>query len=260
MVPEGEGLNPGRTGPWVWGSLILMSTLRETQVPGADGGSLLGASTPQIPGIDDVNLLQGVAATGTVRGAARTAGLTQSVATRRLTRLERMVGYRLVERDRFSLRLTGRGQVFLTASSRYLDTLKSTLRTLAAEPIPQQGGQFRNSTTGLTAEKARKLALVRAEGIGGKRGTLLEPDDLRVLRAIAECGSLNRAAPVLMITQPALTRRIRRLECRLGMVLLVRGHRGTQLTPSARKLLDVAGTAETEFLTSVADQPVLVGR
>lgn len=105
---------------------------------------------------------------------------------------------------------------------------------------------------------------MRATEIEDRRRTVLEPEDLRVLRAIAECGSLNRAAPILLITQPALTRRIRRLECRLGMVLLLRGHRGTQLTPSARKLLDVAGAAETEFMMSVnmdnSNRPVLVAR
>jgi DNA-binding transcriptional LysR family regulator len=243
--------------------------MRESQVPGADGGSLLGASTPHIPGSDDVNLLQGVATTGTVRGAAKSAGLTQSVATRRLTRLERLVGYRLVERGRFSLRLTDRGQVFLTAGRRYLDTLRITLRMLAVEPVERRGADGVDVAGTRGAEPRgveRSLGLVPTEAPSEhkRRSTGLEPEDLRVLRAVAEYGSLNRAAPVLLITQPALTRRIRRLECRLGMVLLLRGHRGTRLTPGAGKLLDIADVAETEFRGSVGPvrtgRPILVSR
>jgi DNA-binding transcriptional LysR family regulator len=89
----------------------------------------------------------------------------------------------------------------------------------------------------------------------------LEPEDLNLLRVISECGSLNRAAPVLLITQPALTRRIRRLERRLGLSLLLRGHRGTVLTTTARRLLEGAREAESAFVIALAaiserDQPV----
>jgi DNA-binding transcriptional LysR family regulator len=75
----------------------------------------------------------------------------------------------------------------------------------------------------------------------------LEPEDLHLLRVVGDCGSLNRAAPVLLITQPALTRRISRLERRLGLQLLLRGHRGTALTAAARRLLDGAAEAEAYF-------------
>ncbi|MET9266675.1 LysR family transcriptional regulator [Amycolatopsis sp. NPDC004079] len=80
----------------------------------------------------------------------------------------------------------------------------------------------------------------------------LAPDDLHLLRVVDECGSLNRAAPVLLITQPALTRRILRLERRLGLRLLLRGHRGTVLTATARRLLDGASEAETRFEAMLA--------
>lgn len=75
----------------------------------------------------------------------------------------------------------------------------------------------------------------------------LEPEDLYLLRVVGDCGSLNRAAPVLLITQPALTRRISRLERRLGLQLLLRGHRGTALTLAARRLLEGAAEAEAFF-------------
>jgi DNA-binding transcriptional LysR family regulator len=75
----------------------------------------------------------------------------------------------------------------------------------------------------------------------------LEPEDLHLLQVVSECGSLNRAAPLLLITQPALTRRIGRLECRLGMNLLERTHRGTALTAKAHRLLDGVREAETAY-------------
>jgi DNA-binding transcriptional LysR family regulator len=76
---------------------------------------------------------------------------------------------------------------------------------------------------------------------------VLEPEDLHLLRVVNECGSLNRAAPILLITQPALTRRIGRLERRLGLSLLQRGHRGTTLTATGRQLLEEMGEAESGF-------------
>jgi DNA-binding transcriptional LysR family regulator len=78
----------------------------------------------------------------------------------------------------------------------------------------------------------------------------LDPEDVTTLRVIGERGSLNRAAPALLISQPALTRRLVHLERRVGMKLLVRGPRGTALTPNARRLLDAVTAAEHDF-TSV---------
>ena len=72
----------------------------------------------------------------------------------------------------------------------------------------------------------------------GRSGTpRIGLDDLRVLRVVASAGSLNRAARVLLISQPALSRRIHRLERALGMRLFVRTHRGTTLAPAAHELL-----------------------
>jgi DNA-binding transcriptional LysR family regulator len=81
----------------------------------------------------------------------------------------------------------------------------------------------------------------------------LEPEDIYVLRVINECGSLNQAAPALLTSQPALTRRVGRLERRVGLALLVRGRRGTVLTPRARELLDGVRDAEVAFRSVVLD-------
>jgi len=75
----------------------------------------------------------------------------------------------------------------------------------------------------------------------------IELEDLHVLRVVATCGSLNRAAPILMITQPALSRRIQRLETRLGTALFLRSYRGTRLGPAAHQLLAAIADAETAF-------------
>jgi DNA-binding transcriptional LysR family regulator len=79
----------------------------------------------------------------------------------------------------------------------------------------------------------------------------LDPEDVTILRVIDERGSLNRAAPALLISQPALTRRLVHLERRVGMKLLVRGHRGTALTPDARRLLDAVTAAEHDFTSAM---------
>lgn len=55
-------------------------------------------------------------------------------------------------------------------------------------------------------------------------------EDLRALVAVAEAGSLAKAATRLHITQPAVTRRIQRLESDLGAQLLDRDSKPARLT------------------------------
>ena len=72
-----------------------------------------------------------------------------------------------------------------------------------------------------------------------------ELQDIRSFVKIAELGSFHEAAEVLHISQPALTRRIKKLEQGLGTSLLDRTTRRVSLTsvgrdffPKARRLLD----------------------
>lgn len=58
---------------------------------------------------------------------------------------------------------------------------------------------------------------------------------LSLFRRVAEEGSFSRAAAVLGITQPALSRRIRALEEELGTALLYRNGRGVVLTEEGRR-------------------------
>lgn len=75
----------------------------------------------------------------------------------------------------------------------------------------------------------------------------IDVEDLHLLRAVADHGSINRAAAVLSISQSALTRRIHRLELRLGASLLVRSSRGTDLTAPTRQFLDRLASFEAEL-------------
>lgn len=61
---------------------------------------------------------------------------------------------------------------------------------------------------------------------------------------IGRTGSLNQAASALLVTQPALTRRIRRLEASCGLPLVHSTARGTSLSATARRLLACTGPAE----------------
>jgi DNA-binding transcriptional LysR family regulator len=75
----------------------------------------------------------------------------------------------------------------------------------------------------------------------------LDVEELHLLRAVAEYGSINRAATALSISQPALTRRVHRLERRLGVQLLVRTSRGTTLTGPAKNFLDQLAALQAEL-------------
>src|SRR5258706_7038915 len=65
----------------------------------------------------------------------------------------------------------------------------------------------------------------------------LKLQDLRVLMATVEGGSMSKAAEVLATSQPAVSRAIADLEHALGVRLLDRGPQGIVPTPYGRALL-----------------------
>jgi len=65
----------------------------------------------------------------------------------------------------------------------------------------------------------------------------MDLDVLKCFRRIVALGSLSKAASELGISQPALTRQIKRLEHTLNSELLVRNSRGVQLTEIGEFLL-----------------------
>lgn len=63
---------------------------------------------------------------------------------------------------------------------------------------------------------------------------------VRVFLAVAEEGSLTRAAERLYVTQPALTKQVRRLETHLGVRLFTRSRAGMALTEAGETLAAAA--------------------
>src|SRR5262245_29279358 len=85
----------------------------------------------------------------------------------------------------------------------------------------------------------------------------IEFKDLQALLVLAETLHFGRAAERLHVSQPALSKRIQRIEGRIGGPLLVRGYRDVQLTEAGRLLASrsrhlIAEAAATVALTERA--------
>jgi DNA-binding transcriptional LysR family regulator len=68
----------------------------------------------------------------------------------------------------------------------------------------------------------------------------IEWNDLQLVLAIAESGSLSGAARALRVTQPTASRRLAELEAQLGEPLFIRGVDGTAVTSFCERLLEPA--------------------
>lgn len=66
----------------------------------------------------------------------------------------------------------------------------------------------------------------------------MEFDDIRAFVAVAEARSVSRAARELYLTQPAVTRRVQRLESALGVALCDRRRRPFALTEAGQAVLE----------------------
>src|SRR6476661_4356434 len=66
----------------------------------------------------------------------------------------------------------------------------------------------------------------------------VELADLQAVVALADSLHFGRAADRLHVSQPALSKRLRKLEGRIGGPLLVRGYRDVRLTEAGRLLAD----------------------
>ena len=83
--------------------------------------------------------------------------------------------------------------------------------------------------------------------------TDLDSQTLRVIRAVADKGSITAAAASLGYSQPALSQSIRRLEEKLGMPVLTRVARGVELTEAGEVLARHAATV-LRAIDSAADE------
>lgn len=85
-------------------------------------------------------------------------------------------------------------------------------------------------------------------------------DDLRAFLAVAQFGSLRRAADRLGVTQPTIARRLRTLEADLGLPLFERDRDGHSLTAAGAALLPEARAVETAALRFEHRSDGLIGR
>lgn len=67
---------------------------------------------------------------------------------------------------------------------------------------------------------------------------MLDLAEVRTFLAVAESGSVNRAARLLNLSQPAVSRQVQRLEAQLGAPLLDRRTKPPALTPAGRAALE----------------------
>ncbi|HUQ81060.1 MAG TPA: LysR family transcriptional regulator, partial [Gemmatimonadaceae bacterium] len=75
----------------------------------------------------------------------------------------------------------------------------------------------------------------------------LETRELRMLVAIADEGTVTRAATRLNVSQPALSHALRALERRVGIALFERQSRGLVATEAGERLLRTARTVMREI-------------
>ncbi|MCL8206984.1 MAG: LysR family transcriptional regulator [Actinomycetia bacterium] len=94
-------------------------------------------------------------------------------------------------------------------------------------------------------------------------GAAIDLDDLALFRAVVHCGSVSRAARQYGYSQPAVSRRLRRLEREVGHTLLDRSTVPLLPTAVGRRFLALAETvldAWRTFQTEALGAPVLAGR
>lgn len=76
----------------------------------------------------------------------------------------------------------------------------------------------------------------------------MDISDLHILEVIGQRGSLSEAALGLSMSQPTLSRRIDRLESRLGYSVLIRGSAGAQLTAAGQFLVSQGASLQRQML------------
>lgn len=75
----------------------------------------------------------------------------------------------------------------------------------------------------------------------------MKKEQLRNFIEVVDCGSINKAAEKLYISQPNLSRSIHALEEEMGKELLIRTNRGVSLTPTGQLLYYYARSILNQF-------------
>ena len=76
---------------------------------------------------------------------------------------------------------------------------------------------------------------------------VMKKDQLKNFVEVADCGSINKAAEKLYISQPSLSRSIHALEEEMGRKLFIRSNRGITLTPTGNLLYYYARSILNQF-------------
>lgn len=84
-------------------------------------------------------------------------------------------------------------------------------------------------------------------------GRRIKLSDLHILLAVAQSGSMAKAASELAVSHPVVSRSIADLEHALGVPLLQRNPRGVELTDYGRAMLDRSNAAFDELRQGVRD-------
>lgn len=87
----------------------------------------------------------------------------------------------------------------------------------------------------------------------------LDSHTLRIVRAIAEHGSITAASRVLGFSQPAVSQHLKRAEGRIGMPIVTRAGRGVRLTEAGRVLARHARTITTALDAAAGELAELSG-
>lgn len=87
----------------------------------------------------------------------------------------------------------------------------------------------------------------------------LDVSSLRMLRAIADAGTITGAAAALGVGQPAVSQHVRRLERRLGTALLDRSGRSVRLTEAGEALARHGATVGAALRAASAEVSALTG-
>src|SRR6266446_6343 len=95
--------------------------------------------------------------------------------------------------------------------------------------------------------------------IGDRITRRMKLHDLRILMAVAQAGSMNKAAVFLNMTQSAVSRSIAELERTVGVSLLDRTARGAEPTEYGRAMLE-CGVAVFDDLRHYADMRIMPSR
>jgi DNA-binding transcriptional LysR family regulator len=95
--------------------------------------------------------------------------------------------------------------------------------------------------------------------IGDRIARRMKLHDLRILMAVAQAGSMNKAAVFINMTQSAVSRSIAELERTVGVSLLDRTARGAEPTEYGRAMLE-CGVAVFDDLRHYADIRIMPSR